>query len=156
MTAPSSIRVGALALPLLVPRLVLVGDAPTPYGAALVSPDAVWALFANDAPRWDRERFLTLALDTKKRLLGVEEVSVGTLNSTLVHPREIFKALILANAESFICVHNHPSGDPTPSVEDREVTRRLKEAGALLGIPLVDHIVLGHTTFHSLQADGDI
>jgi DNA repair protein RadC len=156
MTSSSSIRVGALALPLLVPRLVLVGDAPAPYGSALTSADAVWALFANDAPTWDRERVLTLALDTRKHLIGVETVSVGTLTEALVHPREIFKALILANAQSFICLHNHPCGDPTPSAEDYAMTRRLKEAGALLCIPLLDHIILGHTTFHSFQAEGKI
>ena len=154
MTAARCIPTSAAALPILRPRLILVGDAPTAYGAAITTPEAVWGLFANDAPTWDRERFLTLALDTRKHLLGVETVSVGTLTASLVHPREIFKALILANAESFICVHNHPSGDPTPSAEDHTVTRRLKEAGALLGIPLLDHIILGHTTFHSLHADG--
>lgn len=146
----STRRFGAASLPILVPRVALVGDVATPYGEAITRPEDVWNLFKDDALSWDRERFLTLALDPRKRLLGVEEVSVGTLTSSVVHPREIFKALILANAESFIGVHNHPSGDPTPSQEDLAVTRRLKEAGEILGIPLLDHVVLGHENFCAL------
>ncbi len=155
-TLPSTRRFGAASLPVLVPRVTLVGDVPTPYGEAITEPEHVWNLFKHDAPSWDRERFLTLALDPRKRLLGVEEVSVGTLNQTLVHPREIFKALILANAESFVCVHNHPSGDSNPSPEDLAVTRKLKEAGELLGILLLDHVVLGHESFCSLCLRGDL
>lgn len=147
---PSTRRFGAASLPILVPRVALVGDVPTPYGEAITRPEDVWNLFKVDALSWDRERFLTLALDPRKRLLGVEEVSVGTLTSSVVHPREIFKALILANAESFIGVHNHPSGDPSPSPEDLAVTRKLKEAGEILGIPLLDHVVLGHESFCAL------
>lgn len=153
---PSTRRFGAASLPVIVPRVVLLGDLPTPYGEAITEPEHVWNLFKQDALTWDRERFLTLALDPRKRLLGVEEVSVGTLNSTIVHPREVFKGLILANAESFICVHNHPSGDPRPSPEDLAVTRQLKEVGQLLGIPLLDHVVLGHESFSSLCMRGDI
>lgn len=155
-TLPSMRRFGAASLPVLVPRVALVGDVPTPYGEAITRPEDVWNLFKDDVVSWDRERFLTLALDPRKRLLGVEEVSVGTLTSSVVHPREIFKALILANAESFIGIHNHPSGDPHPSPEDLEVTRRLQEAGELLGIPLVDHVVLGHESFCSLCIRGDL
>lgn len=144
--------VGLAALPALVPRVALVGDAPRPYGEPITQPEHVWNLFRFDVASWDRERFLTLALDSRKRLLGVEEVSVGTLTASVVHPREVFKGLILANAESFICVHNHPSGDPEPSPEDFAVTRQLREAGVLLGIPLLDHVVLGHESFSSLCA----
>ena len=142
------------ALPPIRPRVTLVGDAPAPYGKPLTDPDEVWTLIKHEVLRWDRERFITLALDTKKRLLGIDEVSVGTLTSSLVHPREVFKALILANAESFICAHNHPSGDATPSGEDVAMTRKLREAGQLLGIPLLDHIVLAGDTYYSFQAHG--
>ena len=105
---------------------------------------------------WDRERFVTIALDGAHRILGIEEVSVGCLNSAPVSPREVFKALILVNAAAFICVHNHPSGDPTPSKEDFRVTQKLREAGGLLDIRLLDHIVIGYDCFTSLQAEGGL
>jgi DNA repair protein RadC len=98
----------------------------------------------------DRELFLTLLLDTKQRLTGVGLVSVGTLDASLVHPREVFKPAVVGNAAAVICVHNHPSGDPTPSREDHEITTRLAEAGRVLGIPLLDHLVIavdGYTSF---------
>lgn len=144
------------SLPVLRPRVALVGSQPTPYGEALITPEAVWALFKHDAPHWDRERFLTLALDAGKRLLGVEEVSVGTLTASVVHPREVFKALILANADSFLCAHNHPTGDPRPSDADLVTTRDLQCAGDLLGIPLLDHIIFGRETYYSLNQEGHL
>jgi len=90
----------------------------------------------------DREHLLCLYLDTKKRVLGIEVVSIGTLNCSLVHPREVFKGAILASADSIILAHNHPSGDPEPSKEDISVTERIKKAGEILGIELVDHIII--------------
>lgn len=91
----------------------------------------------------DRECFLVLALDVKHQPTAIHTVSVGTLNSSLVHPREVFKMAILGNAGSIILAHNHPSGDPTPSKEDMEVTKRLVEAGKILGIEVLDHIIIG-------------
>jgi DNA repair protein RadC len=91
----------------------------------------------------DREYFLTLILNTKNNVVGANVTSIGTLNSSLVHPREVFKAAILANAAAIICVHVHPSGDPTPSPEDLEITRRLVEAGKILGIEVLDHVIIG-------------
>jgi DNA repair protein RadC len=73
----------------------------------------------------------------------VDEVSVGSLNQSIVHPRELFKTALLSSAAAIILVHNHPSGDPTPSREDIEITRRLKEAGEILGVKLLDHIIVG-------------
>jgi len=141
-------------LPPIRPRVSLIADAPAPYGEPLTRAEDVWALLKAHAAYWDRERFITLALDTKHRVLGVDEVSIGTLTESLVHPREIFKALILANAKTFICAHNHPSGDPEPSAEDVAVTQKLREAGQLLGISLLDHVILGRDTFYSFQASG--
>jgi len=83
------------------------------------------------AESWDREHFLTVALDGKGRAIGYEEVSIGSLTASLVHPREVFKALFLVNAASFIVVHNHPSGDPTPSPEDLVSFRQGGVAGAV-------------------------
>ena len=91
----------------------------------------------------DREYFLTLMLNTKNTVVGANITSIGTLNSSLVHPREVFKAAILANAAAIICVHTHPSGDPSPSPEDMEITRRLVEAGKILGIEVLDHLIIG-------------
>ncbi len=91
----------------------------------------------------DREHFIVLCLDTKNNVNAINTVSVGTLNSSLVHPREVFKAAILANSNAIILCHNHPSGDPHPSKEDLEVTKRLVEAGKLLSIEVIDHVVIG-------------
>lgn len=91
----------------------------------------------------DREHFVIVLLDTQNQIIGIHTVTVGTLDASLVHPREIFKAAILANAAAILLAHNHPSGDPTPSAEDRSVTRLLVDAGVALGIEVLDHVVLG-------------
>jgi len=91
----------------------------------------------------DREHFVILMLDQKNQVIGIHTVSIGSLTASVVHPRETFKAAILANAAAIICGHQHLSGDCQPSREDRSITQRLKEAGALLGINLLDHIIVG-------------
>lgn len=91
----------------------------------------------------DREHFVVLLLDTQHHIIGIHTVTVGTLDSSLIHPREIFKPAILANAAAIILAHNHPSGDPTPSAEDRAVTRQLATAGQLIGIRVLDHVIIG-------------
>ncbi|OPY55796.1 MAG: hypothetical protein A4E55_02384 [Pelotomaculum sp. PtaU1.Bin035] len=91
----------------------------------------------------DREVFAIACLNTKNEPLCVSVVSLGTLSSTTVHPREVFKVALLANAASVIIFHNHPSGDPSPSSEDKSITKRLSEAGELLGISVLDHVVIG-------------
>ena len=90
----------------------------------------------------DREMFLVASLNTKNEPTQIEVISVGSLNASIVHPREVFKSAIISNAASIICAHNHPSGDLTPSKEDIEVTKRLVEAGKLLGIDVLDHIIM--------------
>jgi len=97
-------------------------------------------LFLNNV---DREMFVVMCLDTKNNINSLNVVSTGTLNSAMVHPREVFKTAILSNANSIILAHNHPSGDPTPSREDVTVTQRLVEAGKLLGIEVLDHVIIG-------------
>ena len=104
--------------------------------AALVA--AVSALFEGA----DREIFVALALDARNRPIGSNIVSVGTLTTSLVHPREIFKFAILAGAATIALAHNHPSGDPTPSKEDVDLTRRMVQAGELVGIEVIDHVIL--------------
>lgn len=101
-----------------------------------------------------KEQFVTLYLDTKHCVIGDEVVSIGSLDASIVHPREIFKSAVKRSASAILCVHNHPSGDPSPSPEDIAVTRRLCEAGKLLGIDVLDHIVIGDGRYISLQAQG--
>ena len=91
----------------------------------------------------DREHFVMIALDTKNKIIGFHVVSIGTLNETLTHPREIFKAAFMMNAARIILAHNHPSGDPTPSDLDIAITKRLCTAGRLLDVPVLDHIIVG-------------
>ncbi len=102
----------------------------------------------------DREHFVVCGLDAKHRVIGINVVSVGTLTLSIVHPREVFKALILMNAAAWLCCHNHPSGDVTPSQEDRVLTKRLREAGELLGITLLDHLILGGARQFSFADEG--
>jgi len=84
-------------------------------------------------------------MDGKNRILCIDMVSVGSLNQSIVHPREVFKSALLSSSAGIILLHNHPSGDPTPSREDIEITRRLKEAGEILGVGVMDHIIIGET-----------
>jgi len=99
----------------------------------------------------DKEHFLALALSTKNSLLKVIEVSVGSLNASIVHPRELFKECVMVSAASVVVCHQHPSGDPTPSGADIQLTRRLMKAGDVLGIELLDHIVIGGNSHSSLR-----
>jgi len=101
---------------------------------------AIFKKFLGDAPK---EHFMLMCLDSRTRAIGVIEVSVGTVSASLVHPRECFQPAILLNAASIIVAHNHPSGDTSPSAEDKAVTTRLTDAGQILGIPLMDHIIIG-------------
>ena len=102
----------------------------------------------------DREYFVAIYLNAKNQPIGSHMVSIGSLDSSLVHQREVLKPAILAGAYSFIVAHNHPSGDPEPSEEDITITHRLQEAGALLGIPLLDHIVIGTGRSFSMRREG--
>jgi DNA repair protein RadC len=100
------------------------------------------------------EKFGIITLNTKNKVVGMHIISVGTLNAGLVHPREVYKTALCNNAASIIAFHNHPSGDPTCSPEDIEVTKRLVEAGQILGIQLLDHIIIGEGNFYSLKERG--
>jgi DNA repair protein RadC len=104
------------------------------------------------------EVFGVLLLNTKRRVLAWHPVSRGSLNSTVIEPREVFRAAILANAASIIAAHNHPSGDPAPSPEDRAITLRLRDAGTLIGIDLLDHLIIGNETnrYFSFREDGTL
>jgi DNA repair protein RadC len=127
---------------------------PVIVGRAMNSPrDSATALMAvlQDQPT---EVFAILCLTTKHRVIAYHEVSRGTLDSTLVHPREVFKVALLANAAAIIVSHNHPSGDPSPTLDDLEITRRLVATGEVLGIPVLDHIVIGDGRYFSFKEGG--
>jgi len=100
------------------------------------------------------ENFIVICLNTKNKIAGVHTVSIGSLNASIVHPREVFKAALLNNASGIICLHNHPSGDPEPSREDIETTHRLVNAGNILGIKVLDHIIIGDGRYISLKEQG--
>ena len=146
-----------LSVPQFIPRyrvtLVSEGGHTAPYGVLRDSATAAAALrpcFAG----LDREQFLVCCLDAKNASIGVNIVSIGSLTLSIVHPREVFKTAILLNACAILAVHNHPSGDPTPSPEDRTLTARLREAGDLLGIRLLDHLILGDDRLYSFADQG--
>lgn len=101
-----------------------------------------------------QEVFGILVLNTKHKIVAVHEISRGTLDSSLMHPREVFKPAVLHNAAGIICFHNHPSGNTKPSKEDIEITKRLVEAGKLLGIAVLDHIIVGDDRYTSLKKMG--
>jgi len=134
-------------------RLQLVRETPAEDQTASIlnGPAAVSRQLLPLLDGLDREHFVVLALDARNRPIGANTVSIGSLSASLVHPREIFKFAILANASSIILAHNHPSGDTAPSRDDIELTRRLVDAGTLIGIEVLDHLVIGGEAFSSLN-----
>lgn len=122
----------------------------------VVSPTDANLLFQQYIGDADREQFVILLLDTRNIVRGINVVTIGNLNSAVVHPREVFKPAILANCAAIIMGHNHPSGDPAPSKEDISLTSRLIQAGELLGIPILDHLILGEDSFISMKDRGFI
>ena len=128
-----------------------VESARAPSGADMRSPASVRALLAAELRGLAQETFHVLLLDGKHRLRRRERISAGTLTSSLVHPREVFGPALREGAAALIVAHNHPSGDPEPSSEDLAVTRRLIEAGRLIGVPLLDHVVIGAEDYVSLR-----
>lgn len=118
------------------------------------SPQDVAHIVMEEMRFLDREHFRVISLSTKNHVLGISPISIGSLNSSLVHPRECFKEAIRRNSNAIILLHNHPSGDPTPSKEDIEVTRRLADGGKILGIEVLDHVIIGDNRFISLKEQG--
>jgi DNA repair protein RadC len=114
-------------------------------------PTDVFEYFSAHLSLLTQEEFCVAMLDTKNRLIKHEFISKGTLNASIVHPREVFRPAVVHAAAAIIVLHNHPSGDPTPSQEDLDITRRLVEAGNIIGINLLDHLIVGGATFTSLK-----
>jgi DNA repair protein RadC len=128
----------------------------TPEKESLASPEQVVRCVMPKMRHLEREHFAALIVNTKMRLIDYVEIAIGGLNSAIIHPRELFKQAVRANGAGLIAVHNHPSGDPNPSREDIMLTRRLVEAGKLLGIDLIDHVIIGDGCWVSLKERGDI
>lgn len=114
-------------------------------------PSTVADLFMDEMRYLQKEHFRVVLLDTKNQIMVTEEISIGTLNASIVHPRDVFKIAIKRNSNSIILIHNHPSGDPTPSKEDINITNRLIEVGDLVGIKVLDHIIIGDKNYISFK-----
>ena len=117
----------------------------------IVRQEDVYNLVKDELVNSDREMFLSVMLTSKNHLIGVETVSLGSINASIITPRDVFKSAILANAVSVILCHNHPSGDLTPSMQDIEITKHLIEAGELIGVKVLDHLVVSDKGYRSLR-----
>jgi DNA repair protein RadC len=122
-----------------------------PGRTAIKGPADAWRLLAPRLEPLDREHFVTILLDAKHQVIDVALVAIGTLNATLVHPREVYKPAVRASAAALVLAHNHPSGDPTPSPEDHALTAQLLAAGEIMGIRVMDHLVIGAGRYVSLR-----
>ncbi|MFD2705169.1 RadC family protein [Salibacterium lacus] len=120
------------------------------------SPEDVSGLVMEEMRFLTQEHFVILCLNTKNQVIHRQTLFIGSLNSSIVHPREVFKEALRRSAAAVICIHNHPSGDPGPSREDIDVTKRLIEAGRILGIDVLDHIIIGDRRFTSLKEQGSV
>jgi len=127
---------------------------PLGIGSPVRDAESVWAHFRGRLPQLDREAFYVLLLDGKNRVQAEVRVSEGSLTAALVHPREVFAPAIRDGAAAVVLVHNHPSGDPTPSAEDVALTERLRQVGDLVGVRILDHVVIGRGRWTSMAESG--
>lgn len=118
------------------------------------TPDDAATLLMSDMTNLKQEHFVVLYLNVKNQVIHKQTIFMGSLNASIVHPREIFREAVKRSAASIICAHNHPSGNPTPSSEDIDVTKRIQHAGEVLGIELLDHVIIGDHQFISLKEKG--
>ncbi len=136
-------------------------------GRRIVTADAIEAehiTSPGDGAAWfmprlrheNQEIFMVMALNTKNRIIGVKQIAQGSLTSAVVHPREVYQYAVVNHAACILVAHNHPSGDPYPSTQDRELTKALEEAGNVMGIPLLDHLVIGDARYYSFKEHGHI
>lgn len=121
------------------------------FKVKITEPSTIANLYMDEMRYLQKEHFKIALLDTKNQIIVTEEISVGTLNASIVHPRDVFKVAIKRNANSIILIHNHPSGDPVPSNEDINITNRLVDAGNLIGIKVLDHIIIGDNRYISFK-----
>ena len=154
--AANAVQEGArkLRVPVLRVNVVREGSAESPCGNLIRSPRDIAILLRHFFDGEEREHHVALLLDTRNRIKAIVPVSVGNLDSAIVHPRETFRAAILYGAASIVVVHNHPTGNPSPSPEDIACAKRLKECGELLGIELLDSVIVGDNSHTSLKETG--
>lgn len=137
------------SIPRYAVTLVRETTTESPSYPRLSSAPDVYTHLAGVFANLDREHFKVACLDTKHRLIGVHTVAIGSLSVAIVHPREVFKVAVLLSAAALVLMHNHPSGDPSPSPEDVDLTHRLVSAGETLGITIIDHVIIADETFYS-------
>lgn len=146
--------------PCAIPRYTigLIREPKSPYKTPQYygSSDKVFRYLKPLLEDQDREHLYGVFLDAKHHVIGMHLIAIGSMTEATVHPREVFKCAILLNAAALIITHNHPSGDPTPSAEDRQLTTQLAKAGELLGITLLDHVVIGHGRYYSFADQGTL
>lgn len=131
-------------------------DEPIRPGMTVKGSKQVFEHFRDKCKDLKKEAFMCLLLDTKHNVIREEQIAIGSLNESVVHPREVFRDAISESAAAVLFVHNHPSGDPTPSPQDKQLTRRLVKAGSLVGIKVLDHVVVGHDTYYSFAEQGKL
>ena len=134
-------------------RVQLIKEGTPQYDRPIRCPEDVVEI-VSEIRAWDREVFLTIALDIRNQVLGIETTAIGSVSATPINPREVFKAVLLANASSVIFAHLHPSGCAEPSAEDKAMTRHLVEGARLLGIEVLDHIIITHNKHFSFVEEG--
>lgn len=134
-------------------KRTLIKERPTEN--PMSSPNAIYDLFKDYFSGLTREHFEVLHLDTKNKVIGKEVISIGTLDATVVHARDIFKSAIIQNSASIILMHNHPSGDPNPSRDDLKTSEKIKSVGEIVGIKVLDHIIFGDY-FYSMKQNCEI
>lgn len=140
-----------------LPKIKLVKEKTAVYyegRKSIINPDILYEVgkqVLNEYIQEDREAFATILLDTKLKPIGHYVVSTGTLNQSLIHPREVFKKAIVASANNIVLLHNHPSGDTSPSKEDELITKRLAEVGKIVGIEVLDHLIVSSDGFYSFK-----
>ena len=137
-------------------KVVEVMEEKTPYNREVSSPEAVCRIFGDIWGDPVQELFVVFLVNSKNKIVSVEMVSKGTLTQTIIHPRDIFRAAVTKNANAIIIAHNHPSGGTSPSYEDCEVTKRMVEAGKVIGIPVLDHVIVAGEEVYSFQREGRI
>jgi DNA repair protein RadC len=147
-------KLDTLQVPVYYCALVRAEPTPAHRDLRIVDPREIYDLLSPVCDVADREIFFVLMMDVQGNLIGVNVVTVGGISEALVNAREVFKPAILCNAHSVALAHNHPSGDSTPSPEDRVVTATLSAAGDLLGIPVLDHVVIGVGRYSSARYEG--
>jgi len=122
--------------------------------AKITNPEVAYSLIKKHIRAYKKEHFFAVSLDSRNRIIGIDEISTGTLEASVVHPRETFESAIKRHAAKIIIAHNHPSEDPAPSEDDIGITTRLKEAGLIMGIELIDHIVICKNSYFSFKEKG--